>query len=580
MGSPRNGGIDPANQVQSLSKDLNLLAILHSLIGIFASGISGLFGYKSILSIILQIIQGSPSVLPPGSPSTFNASIPEVRVVGSPVDLMNALGTSISPVLLLGYFLIISAAIVGLYRLMADLFGSQGQKIRIFLLLGLLGYGIGSVIQGYVLGSFSLTMFRPGVRPILLSLCTLWVGYTSIQIMEVLTARELFIKTFSQIPQGDLLQRLQEEHPWILRLQDQIRWLNSLALSLMFSPVIVFLGLALLNPHHLQGVFWPLISLGMVFHGMILLGLGNTYLDDHRSLAHTVLMPLEQRTLRLTFGGILIGLAVVFGSLLPGRTSLIPTTWITGFLAWLASIFTPRTQWEIEQEILDRFMPQSPPAPVLDPDYVLEAFELAKLLQQLMEILRRALVIGAVVGILFFLLYPLLNTKAFRRWLRELQAGTSRTIFGRIISMAIRLAAFIQASWKRLFPPSIDQTTAKGVSQFEQVDVSIYLKSLHQKQKSRRKPSDTLLMVLEEYLQWGLELGGVLTKSTTLLEFSKTLSGLSDLERIQEQELNTLFNQLLYDGSVTISQESILINEAKSKVKDLIKKERPSSTIR
>jgi len=543
-------------------RELHILSVVH---GATAALIAGSFGLLSWATFVFWLGTGSPILRSPG----------------------------LSAVAFVGIILVLFLELLLVMTRPGRQLGATA-RLRTALIIGFFAYGVGSLIVGTgteVGAGAGTTAARPqaatpnnptesrwgiqALRPnpinIALPLFLAMTFSLTASIHQPFVRREKLIGLFEGQKEADLLQLLQEEHPQILLAYDEVRGINRTASGVLFLTLVYHGGLAV------SGTYPPVGSgagLYLVLTALTMLGvflvwaLGNSYLDDHRTLSRTTLYSLEQRIHRLVLSSLVLAASLGLGWILPRDRSLFPPEVVGAFFAWIFSLFHNQP-FDQPPQLDQIFTPPPPPAlpRILDAETAWQTYTLGQILEFLGEVFRNALLAGAILGLLYFIFAPFFATNRWKTWLKGIQDGTTKNALGWFIRKSIILYLQLRKLTRSLFKSRQAQWTE--LSSSTQPILDRYLTELRtqtNRSHKRKVALGPLPALLQRYLAQIQNLGAELRPTMTLGDVTKAAEILLVQKKDQEtcRLLGSIFEQLLYNPQLRARDIKKLLSQLKS----------------
>ncbi len=401
--------------------------------------------------------------------------------------------------------------------------------------------------------------FLPRLNSLTFLAYTLFIFYTMGATHQPLLHREELTLLFEGKRGDVLLEMLQHEHPQILAALTGIRKNNNRCILMIISTIFLIMILWSLGVDLSASKGLTILTLGSLTGSFLGLSLGNSYLDDHRSLLKTSLYSLDQRVSRLMLSLIIIVLALALGWSINSSRAVLPPEVVIALFAWLAGLFTPRGGEQMIQEMEQLFRPEPARIPLVDMDAAERAFDLSKYLAFIGEVLRNGLIIAAVLGLMFFLVYPALKKGAVRNWFRTIGERMNQGSFKRFLLSTMRIFRSLGRLWTDLFRRRDTNWNQQELS--KEALINHYLRDLVQFNKRAQGHMGPLQKALDRLFTQLTRFHVPLSRDATLRELvfqgshNHPAAGITDSANI----LCTCFEQILYDPSLNQKEASALL---------------------
>ena len=441
---------------------------------------------------------------------------------------------------------------------------SSAARLRLVLVMGLIGYAAASLFHQGPL----LQRFIPSFGNIGFTGFTLGVFASMGAFHHQLLHREEITSLFEGVKGTDLLQLLQREHPQILDAFQSIKNHNrSSFMAIVFAALInLVLWFAQLYPQ--QRPVLLVLTVLTVLGGVLGLALGNSYLDDHRSLQRTLLLSLNQRVGRIVIALAMIGPCLFLGFVITTGNSILPPEVLLQILTWLSGLFDTGSDGEAflrVQELMNppvsTLQPPIPPAIAAEPLISPETWAL------ILEILRNALIIGGTAALLFFIFYPMFKKGAWNRLGKGLRKLFSTRFWQRLFLGLRRAARRIQRVLQGLFRSRRINLLNEGMSEEEYIEQ--YLRELRKDENSpeaRRLPGK-LVQLFQRYVSQATRLGVVLSSNLTLRDLSRAAAQKQPEAEPAGFAVCGLLERILYDLKQQGEAERKLLDELEQAVR-------------
>jgi hypothetical protein len=311
------------------------------------------------------------------------------------------------PAIFLPGLLLVGIEVTAMGNLFRSVRAGVNARLRELLLLMIVSYAVFDAILS-IRGRKFVPASTELIYPILLVFLQ-W-GITLL-IHRSLREREMLLAVLPDQEGEEMLHVLRDSSFQARSSLDSNRRIQAL---LLFFQSLVFISLLTLLAVGIRIEPWRLLVCAVhAVHGMIAIGLLNTYWQDQYLLGEGIIVPggLEARRMWAALGMIVFCIPI---ALLASRNAaVLPLSLITDFLSWLANLI-PRDEWKIymegvRQTFQQRLLAQRQMSSALyTPFNPLFLFAI--------EAVRRLLITMAGAALYFFLVSPLLS-EGFFEWL-------------------------------------------------------------------------------------------------------------------------------------------------------------------
>ncbi|KGE71943.1 DUF4129 domain-containing protein [Spirochaeta lutea] len=465
----------------------------------------------------------------------------------------------------LWFFLIICLAAVATELIITFFFTGPDTgrflRVRVFIVTGVVSYLLAGLFLPGPLTDFS--RFLPSLATLSPPLFSVFVFWLMGSRHNALLDREELLLDMAGKRGEDLLHVLQQDHPRILDGLSRIVSLNRGSIGGIFLLILMTLTLWLGEvqitlPFQISAIISGVFALAG-------LALGNTYLDDHRTIQRTCLASDEQRVTRVGLALVLIGFSFLIPFFIARNRSLLPLAVLESIFIWIVGIFSSDRSSQTAMEI-QHFLTTTSELPQWgQPPMEEVAAQPSEFWTIFIEIIINSLKIGAVLGVIIFLVYPaiqhgglshLLRTLGqffSRSWLGNLFRGVGK-ILARIWSLLQSIFRFRHRSWARKAGLSSDEFLQSYLTQVRTTEA---LKG------KRNKTLNRLIDLFRRFLDAAISLGVVLTQHMTLREI---VGAIPEYAREISTRILQLLERSLY-APEEISQETY--SELTQLVRDL-----------
>jgi hypothetical protein len=279
--------------------------------------------------------------------------------------------------------------------------------------------------------------------------------------------------------------------------------------------------------------------------------IANGFLDQQMGCAAGV--PPENRRSSDRFGAPLTGVAAVFllSLVIAGDRALLPIAWVADLLSWLSSrpgaggSFAP--QMSAAPDIGIRTAPPALPSlPSVTPSPIMEA---------IWHILAILVVAAAALGVVFFIVRPLLSrsTRRAARGLHPVRLLKARAILAlRVLAdLPRRIGAFLRGSGKglRALPGAIREALREAVGE---------RRALAAQSQPRLRATGRAVREFHRISRWGARTGVHFTAREGPMEYARRLAERAPEKASALQEAALLIEELVYGESPSENGERAL----------------------